>query len=123
MPHDVFISYSSRDKPTAEVVLVALEAAGVRCWIAPRDILPGSDWGETIVEALSQSQAVVLVFSASANDSPQVKREVQRAFERGVTVVPVRVEEVRPGKALEYYISPLHWLDAMPVEKHLQQLV
>ena len=50
MAHDVFISYSTKDKPTADAACAALEAKGIRCWIAPRDILPGSDWGEAIID-------------------------------------------------------------------------
>ncbi|MDB5446864.1 MAG: hypothetical protein JWQ97_2181 [Phenylobacterium sp.] len=42
MSHDVFISYSSRDKPTADALCHTLDAAGVRCWMAPRDIQPGA---------------------------------------------------------------------------------
>lgn len=41
--HDVFISYASSDKPVADAVCAALEQRGIRCWIAPRDILPGLD--------------------------------------------------------------------------------
>jgi hypothetical protein len=46
---DVFVSYSSRDKPVADAVCASLEGRGIRCWIAPRDILPGADWGEEII--------------------------------------------------------------------------
>ena len=35
MAHDVFISYSSKDKPIADGITANLEAAGLRCWIAP----------------------------------------------------------------------------------------
>ena len=37
----VFISYASQDAAAAEVVVAALERSGVRCWIAPRDVVPG----------------------------------------------------------------------------------
>ena len=79
MPHDVFVSYSSDDKPTADAVCATLENRGIRCWIAPRDILPGVDWGGAIIEAINPTRAMVLVYSAKANDSPQIKREVERA--------------------------------------------
>jgi hypothetical protein len=36
MAHDVFISYSTKDKPIADAVCGTLERNGVRCWIAPR---------------------------------------------------------------------------------------
>ena len=52
MAHDVFISYSSKDKLIADAACAILESKGIRCWIAPRDILPGADWGESIVDAL-----------------------------------------------------------------------
>ena len=40
-----------------------MEAKGVRCWMAPRDILPGADWGESIIDAINDAKAMVLVFS------------------------------------------------------------
>ncbi len=124
MAHDVFISYSTKDKEVADAVCSTLEARGVRCWIAPRDIVAGMEWSEAIIDALSTARIMVLVFSGNANESPQVKREVQRAFEKGVTVIPFRVENVAPSKALEYYIGPVHWLDAFPppMEQHFQRL-
>lgn len=36
--HAVFISHASDDSSAAESVCVALEAAGIHCWIAPRDV-------------------------------------------------------------------------------------
>jgi hypothetical protein len=39
MARDAFISYSNKDKATADVACAAMEAQGVRCWIAPRDVL------------------------------------------------------------------------------------
>jgi hypothetical protein len=37
-PFDVFVSHSNHNKLDADAVCGKLEAAGVRCWIAPRDI-------------------------------------------------------------------------------------
>src|SRR4051794_29519938 len=124
MAHDVFISYSSKDKPAADAVCAMLESRGVRCWIAPRDILPGLDWGEAIIDAIHASRVMVLIFSGNANKSPQIKREVERAVNKDVTVVPLRIENVQMSKSLEYFISTPHWLDALtpPLEKHLQNL-
>src|ERR1051326_8925254 len=44
MAHEVFISHSSQDKTAADRVCSFLEAKGMRCWIAPRDIVPGVEW-------------------------------------------------------------------------------
>ncbi len=125
MAHDVFVSYSNQDKPTADAIVASLEANGIRCWVAPRDILPGADWGASIVEAIEKSGAMVLVFSGHANTSGQIKREVDQAVTAGIPIIPFRIEEVLPNKELRYYLSTPHWLDAwtLPLEQHLHKLI
>jgi hypothetical protein len=125
MAHDVFISYSTKDKPVADAVCAKLEANGLRCWIAPRDILPGMDWGGSIIEAIESASVMVLVLSASADASPQILREVERAVNKSLRIVPLRIEDIKPGKNLEYFLGTPHWLDAItpPLEAHLQYLV
>ncbi|MGH7624806.1 MAG: TIR domain-containing protein [Gemmatimonadaceae bacterium] len=124
MAHDVFISYSSKDKPTADAVCATLESRGIRCWIAPRDVVPGEEYAAALVNALRESRLMVLVFSSGANQSKHVLREVERAVSMGLPVVPLRIENVRPSAAMEYYIASRHWLDALtvPLERHLVQL-
>jgi TIR domain/Double zinc ribbon len=124
MAHDVFISYSSRDKPTADAVCAALESHGIRCWIAPRDVLPGMEWGEAIVNAIHNSKVMVMVFSSRANESRHIRREVERAVAQGIAIVPVRIEDIVPSSSLEYFIGSVHWLDALtpPLEQHLNDL-
>ena len=124
MAHDVFISYSHQDKPTADAVCALLEANGVRCWIASRDIAPGAEWAESIIEAIGNSRVMVLLFTARSNASPQVRKEVERAVNKGVTLIPLRIEDVTPSRSLEYFLSTPHWLDALtpPLEKHVHRL-
>jgi hypothetical protein len=124
MAHDVFISHSAKDKATGDAVCAMLESNGVRCWIAPRDVTPGMEWGECIVEAIEQSRIMILVFTTHANESPQIRHEVERAVNYGVAILPVRIEDVVPGRALEYFIGNVHWLDALtpPLETHLKSL-
>lgn len=124
MAHDVFVSYATHDKLTADAVCATLEAAGVRCWIAPRDVTPGMDYGAAIVEGIRGSRIMVVVFSAHANDSQHIKREVERAVSHGVVVLPFRIEDTLPTASLEYFIGSVHWLDALspPLEAHLKEL-
>lgn len=123
MAHDVFISYSNKDKPVADAVCAGLEGRGIRCWVAPRDILPGFDWGAAIIDAISGAKVMVLIFSGNANASPQIKREVERAVAKGVKILPFRIEDVPMSKSLEYFISTPHWLDALtqPLEGHIRE--
>ncbi|MBP1823236.1 toll/interleukin-1 receptor domain-containing protein [Mycobacterium sp. OAE908] len=124
MAHDVFICHSSLDKVAADAVCAALEARGIRCWIAPRDIRPGQDWAAAIVDAIRGAQILVLVFSGHANESPQVRREVERAANLGKGLLPLRIEDVKPQQSLEYYLNEPHWLDAItkPFAAHLDKL-
>ena len=114
MAHDVFVSYSQPDQACAYELVARVEAQGIRCWIAPRDIAPSADWAAEIIDAIYQSSTMVLVFSASSNDSPQVRREVERAVHKNVSILPFRIENVRPAKSLEYFLSAQHWMDAFP---------
>lgn len=124
MAFDAFISYSSKDKVAADATCAVLEAAGVRCWIAPRDIHAGSEYGAAIIDAIDHCHVMILVFSSSANESRQIHREIERAVTKGIPILPVRIEEVAPTKSMEYFLGAIHWLDALnpPLEQHLQQL-
>jgi hypothetical protein len=124
MAHDVFISHSAKDKVTADAVCAMLESNGIRCWIAPRDVLASREYGEAIIDAIEECRIMVLVFTANANASPQIRREIERAVNHGVAILPLRIEDVLPGKSLEYFIGNVHWLDALtpPLEAHLKNL-
>ena len=124
MARAVFVSYSQPDRAAALGMVAYLEARGIECWVAPRDVAPASDWAAQIVEAIAAARVMVLVFSASANASPQVRREVERAVHRRVAVLPFRVADVLPSSSLEYFLSSQHWLDAFPppLEPHYARL-
>jgi hypothetical protein len=124
MAHDVYISYSHVDKAAADAACATLERAGIRCWIAPRDITPGDEWSAAIIKAIDQCRAMVLIFSQNANNSRQIRREVERAITVGIPLVPVRIEDVVPTESLAYFMGTVHWLDAMtpPFENHLLKL-
>src|SRR5437016_1755550 len=121
MAHDVFLSHSVKDKAVADAIVARLEAESVTCWVAPRDVMPGADWGESIINAIESSRIMILIFSKNANASPQIKREVERAVDKEVYIIPFRVDNIAPTRALEYFISTAQWLDAFspPLERHL----
>src|SRR5689334_6979150 len=121
MGHDVFISYAAPDKAVADAICSALERKGVRCWIAPRDVLPGKVWAATIVEAISACRAMVLVVSQATDRSAHIAREVQLAAQQEVVIVPFRVCEAKLSGSLEYFLQSRHWLDAIspPLEAHI----
>src|SRR5439155_6087712 len=114
-----------KDVETAEAVCAALEEDGrLCCWMAPRDIPPGANWSAAIIEGIEASQIMVLIFSRHANASPQVLREVERAVNKRLRLIPFCIERLRPCKELEYYTSAVHWFDACsgPLARHLERL-
>lgn len=123
--HDVFLSYSSQDKLTADAACAALEARGIRCWIAPRDITPGTDWSDAIIDGIAGCRVFLLILSSASNESEQVKREVQNAVSEAKPILPFRIENVALSKHMRYFIGTPHWLDALtpPMERHLQKMV
>jgi hypothetical protein len=125
MAHDVFISHSSKDKPIADAVCAKIEAAGVRCWIAPRDIRPGEDWPTAISQGISQSRVMVLVFSSNSNSSEDVSRELILAAQSKLVIIPFKIENVEPEPGKQYYLARMHWLDAInpPTQEQIQELV
>jgi hypothetical protein len=124
MAHDLFLSHSAKDKTVADAICAQLETDGIRCWVAPRDILPGVEWGDAIMNAIGECPIMVLILSRNSNGSPQVRREVERAIHRGVMVIPFRIEEMEPTGSMEYFLSAPHWLDAIqpPLEPHIARL-
>ena len=96
----------------AQRAVAALEAAGVHCWIAPRDIDAGENYTQAILDGLEAAPAVVLVFSSATNESPHVSRELEIAVGSGRRIVPVRLEAVEPSGSLRYFIGTSQWLDA-----------
>jgi AAA-like domain/TIR domain len=124
MPHDIFISHSTNDRAVAERVCSELETQRLSCWIAPRDIDAGEAWDEAIIRALDNCRIVLLIFSGFSNESPQVKREIHHAIDKKKTVVPLRIEDVKLGRSLEYIMMGIQWFDAFPppLESHLPAL-
>ena len=109
---DVFISYASPDSAVAESVCEALERAGVTCWIAPRDVTPGTFYADEIVHAIDAAKAIVLILSQNAAGSPHVLREVERATSKRHPVVSLRIDQSPLPAGLEYFLNTSQWLDA-----------
>src|ERR1700730_7011043 len=125
LAHDVFISYTNADKSAADAVCRRLEEAGIRCWIAPRDVGYGRDWAASIDDAISNAKLLVVIFSAAANASRHVRDEVGTALDTDVTIIPFRIEDIRPTGALRLHLRSLHWLDALrpPLDEHIDRLI
>ena len=122
--HDVFISYSSKNKNIADAIVADLEQNGIKCWYAPRDIYPGEDWAGAIKNAIGSAKIFVLVFTDESNRSHQVTNEVTLAVNGGKIIIPFRLSGSDMNDTLLYYLSSVHWLDALsqPLNQNIETL-
>ena len=119
----IFISYSSKDKEITDKVVGSIENAGFKCWIAPRDISPGVLFAESIVNAISSASLFVIVFSKHSDQSQQVLKEVDRAVNINIPIIPFRIEPLMPSKSMEYYLCNTHWLDAFDINNGIKKII
>lgn len=124
--HTVFISYSSEDKAVAFGACEALEAGGVTCWIAPRDLMAERPDHGQINEAIRRARTFVLILSRKSDRSRQVLREVERAAHSRLHLIAFQIEDFEPSDDLGYFLSAEHWLNAFEgdsPETHFPELL
>lgn len=124
MTAHVFLSYSKADQAASEQICRGLELQGIKCWVASRDVKPGEDYGVQIIDAIESTRVTILILSGSANESTFVKNEVERAISKNKVVIPFRIQDVQPSRALELFISRSQWIDAWtpPMDARIQLL-
>jgi hypothetical protein len=116
----VFISHAAADSGHAAWWCRTLEAEGLTCWVAPRDMPLGADWAEQIVLAINAAQAMLLLVSVSAMASPQVRREIERAVHKRLPVLSLRLDDAELTRSFEYFLGAQHWVAADPAGSERQ---
>jgi hypothetical protein len=124
MPANVVICYADADKNAAETLCAGLEAAGLPCWIAPRDLAPNDPPDQSLTAAIAQARIIVLVVSKHANESKSVEREMELAIATDSTPCPVRIEDVPLSDPLTLLVGTVQWFDAIapPLEQHVDAI-
>jgi TolB-like protein/lipoprotein NlpI len=122
-PRRVFVSYASQDVAIAQQVCSALEAAGYPCWIAPRNVVPGTMYADGIVHAIDESSILVLILSAQAVASAHVGREIERAVSKRHPVVALRIDAAPLTAAFEYFLNQSQWIEGGGSDAAIAQLV
>jgi predicted metalloprotease with PDZ domain len=92
----VFISYSSADRKTAERICFRLEQADLACWMAPRDIAPGADWGEAI-ELFAKYGDLFSAEDPTARRFSEIAQQFTRQAERLGVAGGMYIYEVVPN--------------------------
>lgn len=106
---DIFISYSSKDETVANGLCSQFEKEGLSCWIAPRNIAVGQEYGAEIIKGIEESKVFFLCLSKASNESQHVLREVERAVNRKMPIVVYQHEETILSKSMEYFLASTQW--------------
>ena len=124
MARRVFVSHNSVDHLAAAEICRALEARAIPCWIAPRDIAPGTDWADAIIAGIAETDMLLLVHSDATSTSAMVRRELNAALAAAMPILPVRTDGAVPRDGVQFYLSATHWLDAVPglLADHLDRI-
>jgi hypothetical protein len=110
----IFVCFSSKDEAVAREVVEFLEANGLKCWISLRDVAPGQNYQEAIVQAIETAQGIVFLFSEHSSRSGEIKKELSIGASINVPVFPVRLAPIAPSGALRYELSIRQWIDIFP---------
>ena len=103
--HKVFVSYSSREADRAYEIVTQLEAAGIPCWIAPRDIGIGSNYTKDIPKAIRECTHFLLALSANAEASKWVNKELTRAINQEKCLIPLMIEDFTISEGFEFLLE------------------
>jgi TPR repeat protein len=107
----IFISHASQDRRIAESLCASLEGRGFHCWLASRDVGGGENFASAIVRAIRAAKVMLLVFTANANNSDEIKKELVLASQNRLVVIPLRVEDIAPEDAFAYELATRQWID------------
>ena len=123
MNHDVFISYENNDKSFADELCEELESNGIKCWIAPRNVV--GNYPKAIIRAIKSSRVMLLVLSSKTNSSDMVAKEVERAASNRIPLCTIRKENVQPSEELELFVSSHQWIDAwgITIQEYIPELI
>lgn len=111
--HKVFISYSSKNVDIANTIYDMLESRHISCWMAPRDLITGEDYGSSIEEAIRTAQIIVFVFSKYGNKSQWVRSELSIAFSEQKLIIPFKIDNTNPEGIVRMVLTKSQWIDAL----------
>ncbi len=110
----VFISYARADEAIAHRICDELEKRDISCWIAPRNVPPGMDYGQAIMDGIKNCPVMLVLLSEDSGQSRYVAREVERAVTHNTTLLPVRLTDLEIPARLEFFLGPCQWFDLFP---------
>jgi len=107
----IFISYSRKDSEFVDRLVRDLGQSGVDFWIDRTGIDGGDKWRASIVQAISECDAFLVVLSPQSIASDNVSKEVSLAEKHNRHIIPLRYQPCELPPSLEYQLAELNWID------------
>lgn len=111
MKHQVFISYSRKDKEFAEYLCDVLKNNSIEYWIDKEGVYSSLNYKELIVDAIDVSKAVIFVSSVNSNSSINVIREIGYAVNMNKSILPLMLDDTPYAKSIRLDISDIDQID------------
>lgn len=112
--YDVFISYSRKDTQVIDRIEKELCKYGITMFIDRAGIDAGTDWAETIAQALYESEIVLFVWSENSNTSENTANEIALAIDYQKTIIPFKIGDFKADFKLSYRLVRFNRIDALP---------
>lgn len=117
MEHDVFISYSRKDRPIVDEICELLEDNHISYWRDVHEIDPGSKFMGEIVDAIKGCKITLFISSAYSNQSLYTAKEVALAFNEGKHIIPYKIDNSSFSKNMELLFSDINFTEAIPYSR------
>jgi hypothetical protein len=117
MKHDVFISYSRKDKAIVDEICELLEDSNISYWRDTHEINPGNAFMSDIVDAIKACKITLFISSCNSNHSPYTAKEVALAFNEGKHIIPYKIDDSSFCRNLELLFSDINFTEAIPYSR------
>lgn len=107
--HDVFISYSTKDRDQAYAIRTFLTGRGIACWMAPESIPTGSNYTKEIPVAIRTCKVFLLILSENAQQSPWVLRELDGAVNNNRYILPYLLDDKPMEDEFQFLLTGCQW--------------
>lgn len=124
--HDVFVSYSSKDKVVVSAIAERLRADGLRVWFDDWELKPGDSIPAKIEQGLEQSRVLVLCLSANALGSDWAALEsgtfrFRDPLNKDRRFIPLRLDDTPIEGSLTQFVF-INWFAEESGQEYLKIL-
>ena len=91
---DIFVSYSSKDRPWVKALAQALQSEGWSVWW-DREIATGQNFYRVLEEELNRARCVLVIWSENSVRSDWVPNEASEGLKRGI-LIPIAMDASTP---------------------------